>query len=201
MVEKYAELAEDYDVRWPSYIEATTRETVARMDPGPSDRVLDVGCGTGALLHRLMASYPQARLCGIDPVPEMLDVARRKLPPEIPLQPGWAERLPFEDGAFDAIVSCNMLHYVRQPAKALAEMRRVLRPGGRVTITDWCDDYLACRLYDLCLRLVNPAHAGTYGERKCARLLRQAGFREVTVERYKISWWWGLMTAAAVRPG
>jgi ubiquinone/menaquinone biosynthesis C-methylase UbiE len=162
--------------------------------------LLDVGCGTGALLHPLAQSYPGVRLTGVDPVPEMLEVARRRLPLEVDLRAGWAERLPFAGEQFDIIVSCNAFHYFREPATALREMTRVLAPGGRLVITDWCDDYLACRLCDFYLRLFNRAHVKVYSRQNCLRLLLDAGLRSVDVDRYKISWLWGLMTATAEVP-
>jgi len=200
MVEEYSRLAQHYDARWSFYVGATVRSTMARMSVGAADRVLDVGCGTGALLQQLALSCPTALLCGVDPVAEMLDVARRRLPANVQLREGWAESLPFEDGEFDAVVSCSTLHYIREPMRALQEMRRVLRPGGRLTITDWCDDYLACRLCDLWLRVFRRAHFRTYGARECMRLLEGAGLTEATLERYKINWWWALMTASARNP-
>ncbi|HEX3554644.1 MAG TPA: methyltransferase domain-containing protein [Thermoanaerobaculia bacterium] len=202
VVEEYARLASEYDVRWSFYVDATTRETLARLRLQPADCVLDVGCGTGALLRRLAQSplsHPAARLVGIDPVPEMLALARLRLPPAVRLCAGWAERLPFASGRFDVVVSCNVFHYLRQPLAALNEMNRVLRPGGQLVITDWCDDYLACRLCNLYLRLFNPAHFKVYRQRECERLLRGAGHGDVDVERYKISWLWGLMTARVTK--
>ena len=77
VVSEYARLAPRYDEKWAFYLETTTRETLARLSPGPADRLLDVGCGTGTLLHRLAGSHPPSRLSGVDPVPEMLAVARR----------------------------------------------------------------------------------------------------------------------------
>jgi len=197
VVEEYARLAADYESRWSFYIEATTRETLARLTLRPQDRLLDVGCGTGALLYRLAQCHPPAQLTGVDPVPEMLAIARRRLPSATEFREGWAERLPFKAGQFDVVVSCNMFHYVRKPIEALVEMDRVLGTGGRLVITDWCDDYLACRLCDLYLRLFSRSHFKAYGERECVRLLQQTGHAQVDVDRYKISWLWGLMTASA----
>lgn len=196
IVEEYGRLAPSYDAKWSFYVEATTRETLARLKLRPGERLLDVGCGTGALLHRL-SSNPDTPLTGVDPVPEMLEIARRRLPPEVDLRVGWAERLPFEREQFDVVVSCNAFHYFQEPVAALREMRRVLAPGGRLVITDWCDDYLACRICDLYLRLFNRAHTRVYRRQECWNLLVEAGYRNVDVERYKINWLWGLMTATA----
>ena len=199
VVEEYARLAPEYDAKWSFYVEATLRETVKRLSLRPADRVLDVGCGTGALLSCLSKQHRAGQLAGVDPVPEMLAVASRRLPAEVLLRNGWAERLPFDDEQFDVVISCNVFHYVRQPVAALREMSRVLVPGGRLVITDWCDDYLACRLCDLYLRLFSPAHFRTYRERECLNLLLETGHQDVGIDRYKISWLWGLMTARATR--
>jgi ubiquinone/menaquinone biosynthesis C-methylase UbiE len=199
VVEEYARLAPEYDARWAFYVEATTRETLARLNLRPADRLLDVGCGTGSLLYRLSRQHNAAQLSGVDPVSEMLAVARRRLPPEVLLREGWAERLPFDDGQFDVVLSCNVFHYLRQPVAALREMSRVLSPGGRLMITDWCDDYLACRLCDWYLRLYRRSHFKVYRQQECLSLLRETGHRDVDVVRYKISWLWGLMTARATK--
>ena len=200
VVEEYSQAAKDYDTKWAFYVESTTRETLKRLAVKPKDRVLDVGCGTGELLARLAARYPDATLAGVDPVPAMLEVARTKLSDKVDLRVGWADELPWPNNSFDVIVSCNMFHYITHPVAAVREMERVVRPGGRIVITDWCDDYLACRLCTLYLRLRSKAHFKTYRQAECAALLEQAGHRTARIERYKINWLWGLMTAVAEKP-
>jgi ubiquinone/menaquinone biosynthesis C-methylase UbiE len=199
VVEEFARLAEDYDAKWSFYVEATTRETLARLSIRPTDRVLDVGCGTGTLLQQLHRACATAQLAGVDPVSAMLNVARRRLPSTVELREGWADRLPYDDGSFDVVVSCNMFHYIRRPVAALREMNRVLRKGGELVITDWCDDYLACRVCDWYLRLFSRSHVKVYRQRDCLRLLKEAGHVRADIERYKISWLWGLMTARATK--
>lgn len=195
VVAEYAKAAERYDEKWAFYVEATTRETLRRMPMTPTSRVLDVGCGTGELLRRLRAKYPEAPLAGLDPVPEMLAVARDKLSGREDLKIGYADALPWSAGSFDLVVSCNMFHYITHPVEALREMARVLRPGGAIVLTDWCDDYIACRVCNLYLRLTNRAFYKTYRHAECLALLQRAGFDAVKLERYKINWLWGLMTA------
>jgi ubiquinone/menaquinone biosynthesis C-methylase UbiE len=200
VLEEYARLAPQYDRRWSFYVTATSRETLTRLRIRPTDSVLDVGCGTGALLAHLSAAVPRAQLAGIDPSPEMLTIARERLPPRVELQQGWAEAVPYADGAFDVVVSCNVLHYVREPVAALQDMLRVLRPGGALAITDWSADYLACRVHDWYLRWFNAAHFRTYRTRQLWDLLTQVGAAEIRIDRYKVTRLWGLMTAIARKP-
>ncbi|MGH7558720.1 MAG: class I SAM-dependent methyltransferase [Gemmatimonadota bacterium] len=196
---RYDRQAEVYDRRWAAYVEGSVRETLRRTDLREDDAILDVGCGTGALLEAVAARVPGARLVGIDLSPAMLAVASRKLGDRATLVAAEAESLPFPDHSFDLVLSSSALHYWPDPSAGLAEIARVLEPRGRVVITDWCDDYLACRIVDFLLRILEPAHHRTYGAKACERLLREAGFSEIRVERYRIGRLWGLMTATGIR--
>lgn len=198
-MKEYSRLAEVYDKKWSFYTEATTSETLTRFSLHPADRLLDVGCGTGLLLDRLSGIHPDKQLFGIDPVPAMLDVARRRLSPSIELHQAWAAHLPFEEEQFDVVISCSMFHYIHKPMEALREMKRVLRPNGLLVITDWCDDFFTCKICDLYLRLFNRAYFKAYSKRGCIRLLKEAGYSVKSIDRYKINWLWGLMTIKAIR--
>ena len=76
----------------------------------------------------------------------------------------------------------------------------MLVPGGRLVITDWCDDYLSCRLCGLYLRIRRRPFGRIYESAELKRMLDEAGFDGVGVERYKLDWLWGLMTANGERP-
>ena len=194
VLKEYSKLALHYDRRWSFYIEATLRETLSRLELQPGESLVDVGCGTGALLEALLATGREGQLSGVDPSPEMLEVARGRLGEAVLLKQSHVESLPFPDEAFDVVVSTNAFHYFRNPPAALEEMARVLRPYGRIVITDWCDDYVGCRLCDLFLRVFNRSHARTYGQKQFGHLVQQAGFSLIAIDRYKINWLWGLMT-------
>lgn len=197
---RYDRLAGVYDRRWASYVEASIRETLRRVSLRDGEAILDVGCGTGVLLAAIAGRAPASRLAGVDLSPVMLSVARRRLGTRAALIAADVAHLPFPARAFDFVVSTSALHYWHDPAAGLAEIARVLKPGGRVAITDWCDDYLACKVADLLLRVLEPAHHRTYGTEACGRLLREAGFGDFRVERYRFGGLWGLMTASAELP-
>jgi arsenite methyltransferase len=115
---------------------------LAALDLQPGERVLDVGVGPGLLACDMAAAVGEGgRVAGIDPSASMLEMARRRCAgqPWTDFRPGEAAKLPFDDGSFDAVVSTQVYEYVADIGAALAEARRVLRPGGRLLVldTDW----------------------------------------------------------------
>jgi ubiquinone/menaquinone biosynthesis C-methylase UbiE len=198
--ETYDHLAPVYDRRWAYYTEATLRATVEGLELSPGSRVLDLATGTGELARRL--SERQADLCfvGLDLSRAMLlrGCAKPGTDAWRPLQ-GDAARLPFPSAAFDVVICTNAFHHFPRPGEALAEIRRVLRPGGALTLTDWCDDYLTCKLCSIYLHLTDPSFRRAYTLRGCRRMLEAAGFRVVASRKFKIDWLWGLMRCDARR--
>jgi len=95
-------------------------------------RVLDVGCGTGTLAAWL-AERVAAKVWGVDPSPEMLEVARGKVPADVGLKEARAEELPFKDAWFERIVLRLVVHHLDRP-RAFAEFRRVLADDGRLVL-------------------------------------------------------------------
>jgi len=101
---------------------------------GAGTRVLDVGCGLGALAAAAAARGAQPT--GVDLASGMLDAARRRHP-EIAFVLGDAEALPFADASFDAVAAAFVVNHVPDPERAAAELARVARPGGRVAAAMW----------------------------------------------------------------
>jgi ubiquinone/menaquinone biosynthesis C-methylase UbiE len=116
--------------------EFTLHEAAAAL-PAPR-AILDVGCGTGLLLHQATRLFPQAELTGVDPAPEMVDVAQSSVPEGIPVRfvLGAAEALPFAAASFDLVFTTMSFHHWADQPKALAEVRRVLAPRGLFVLTD-----------------------------------------------------------------
>jgi SAM-dependent methyltransferase len=106
--------------------------------PSGARLLLDVGTGTGSLSGILARALPEAEIVGVDPASEYLAYARRQmLSPRVRLIAADAATLPFRDGTFDASLAQLVLHGVPDPGKAMVEMRRVTRPGGRIAVCEW----------------------------------------------------------------
>lgn len=117
------------------------RRTVAALELPPQARVLDLATGTADLALSVLRRHPGAQVVGIDPSAGMLEVGRRKvcaagLAAAITLDQGDAQRLPFADASFDGVAIAFGIRNVPDRPKALAEMARVTRPGGRVAILE-----------------------------------------------------------------
>lgn len=114
---------------------------LAQLHPG--EHVLDVGCGTGTLVLEVARLVGQTgRVCGIDPGTEQIARARAKAARRVlsaEFQVGVIEHLPFPDQTFDVALSTLMMHHLPVPLKqqGLAEIARVLKPGGRLIIADF----------------------------------------------------------------
>ena len=157
----------------------------------PGQRVLDVACGTG-VLARTVAEWVGATgsVIGLDLNEGMLAVARRRAP-AIEWRQGQAEALPYGDGRFDAVVSQFGLMFFTDRVAALREMRRVVRPGGRLAVAVWdaldrSPGYAA--MADLLRRLFGDEVAGALhapfalGDRDLLRaLFAEAGMSDATI--------------------
>ena len=109
--------------------------------PQPGEAVLDVGCGAGFdCFVAARAVGPSGRVEGIDLTPEMVERAQRNLREAgvdgVRVQVGAAEKLPFADAAFDLVISNGALNLIPDKMGTMRELRRVLRPGGRLQFAD-----------------------------------------------------------------
>jgi len=200
IVEEYRKLAPVYDRRWASYVAKSQAHSIAAIEDFDSrDSLLDVACGTGTMLQTLHECYPQARLAGCDISPEMLTVARRKLGSGISLKECPAEALDYPDNAFQLVTCNSALHYFPDASAALREMHRVLKPGGQLILTDWCNDFITSRIFNLTQTLLDAAHVRTLRQREFESLLNSAEFNITHAEKYKIDWFWGLITFSACK--
>jgi ubiquinone/menaquinone biosynthesis C-methylase UbiE len=134
--------ADEYEPLWHSQLAPAQARLLACAAPAPGERVLDVACGTGLVSFAAAEAIgPRGALLGVDISGLMVEAARRRADVRRIFNAGFermdAERLELPDSTFDVALCSLGLMYVPDPGRALREMRRVLRPGGRVCLAVW----------------------------------------------------------------
>jgi ubiquinone/menaquinone biosynthesis C-methylase UbiE len=146
------------------------------------DVLLDLGCGTGAAVRE--AARAVRRAVGFDLSPEMIAQARNLAQgiSNVEFREGDVSGpLPFSDGEFTAIVCTTAFHHFPKPLDAIAEMSRVLAPGGRVVIADFNRRHPIVFAADLVLKRLQPSHVGLRSPSRLMRDLCAAGFARTSV--------------------
>lgn len=131
-VEVFSDTAADYAATTGRALRPVAAEVVRRAKVGHGERILDLGTGTGSAAAAAVAVG--ARVTGVDAAAGMLALARRDVPSAEFVEADFTA-LPFDDGTFDAVLAVHALNFAADPVAALAEWRRVARPGARLSIS------------------------------------------------------------------
>ena len=192
----------------PGYSEAAAAFMVRRrLDPNGTfflpylnsgTTVLDCGCGPGTITRDIAQRIAPGRVIGLDFSADQIAIASRdagsRRIANIEFKQGSVYELPFADGSFDAVFSHALLEHLREPAKAVAEFRRVLKPGGALGVCtpDWGGFLVAPPSEELLLafeaykELQNRNGGDVYCGRKLAGFLADAGFAKIELRaRYE----------------
>jgi ubiquinone/menaquinone biosynthesis C-methylase UbiE len=188
-------------IRWAPYydfaVNITTlgqarrlrRITVDQALIKPSDAVLDVGCGTGEVTLLAKVRAKNGNVYGIDPAPEMIAVARKKAARkrlDIDFRVGVIESLPFPDASIDVVTSSLMMHHLPEnlQVRGLAEIYRILKPGGRLLIADFMRP-TGSFLNHLFIAFTRH-HGLQKGVEDLQTLLKESGFSQITQANEKV---------------
>lgn len=196
---KYKGLASIYDVRWSNYLNRSFAFLLDFVEISPEVIILDLACGTGELMRLILEKNPTQNITGIDLSPAMLNIAKAKLKkyPQARLVNTSVKKLSFENQFFDLVVCANAFHYFDCPQLVLAEIKRLLKPHGKVIILDWCRDYWFLKICDRIFKISDLAYQGCYTQTELVQLLRKAGFNIKKKSKVRFGLFWELMVMKA----
>lgn len=184
--EEFARQAPRMDAA-PAFREEETLRRI-REAAGRPGRLLDVACGPGIVAEALAGAAGE--VVGIDATPEMVARARERLAragaSHASFHEGRAEALPFGDASFDAVVTRLSLHHFPRVPAALAEMRRVLAPGGRLVVADVVSPLGAedAALHNALEKLRDPTHVRMLGPGEIPALLSASGLEPLETQTW-----------------
>ena len=169
-------------------IQRALRSLLEQAQLQPGHAVLDVGCGTGTLAVLLKRRYPTVDVVALDPDPDALAIAQRKAARaavEIRFIRGFADVLSYQDVSFDRVFSSMMFHHLRKDERspALAEIRRVLKPGGRLEFLDFTGPH-----HSLLGGLVHGHQASPTADDRLIARMREVGFTDATRVGVRRTW-------------
>jgi ubiquinone/menaquinone biosynthesis C-methylase UbiE len=190
--------AQDYEPLWQDQLAPAHDALLVRAALAPGERVLDVACGTGLVSLPAAAAVGAAgRVVGVDLSGQMVEAARDRAAlagiAHASFERMDAEHLEFPDASFDVVLCALGLMYAPEPERAMAEMRRVLRPGGRLVVAVWgersrcgwspvfsiVDDEVRSEVCPLFFRLGQP--------QALARLFAALGLEAIEQERLAVT--------------
>lgn len=182
----FAVTADTYDAFMGRYAVPLAEAFQDVVDLRPGQRVLDVGCGPGALTGVLSRRLGAGSVRACDPSPSFVEACARRHP-GVAVRQAAAESLPYAEQEFDAVLAQLVLHFVADPGAAAGEVTRVLRPGGvfAASVWDFGEGMQMLRLFwdaALSLDAEAPDEASTMAfgrEGELATFLDSAGFRDV----------------------
>lgn len=153
------------------------------------DRIVDIGCGEGILLEKMIRRNPAGHSVGIDIEPLNIDICIRH---HLPVVRCSAENVPFRNEALDTALLIEVIEHLRHPASVLAEIFRILRPGGRLILLFPNDAaFFTARIITGRLKeaFYDAGHNRQWRPRSCKNILRTQGFTLLHEEGLPINRW------------
>lgn len=188
---KWDARAKTFDDRRFNYFRLMQKKLVSSLNLKEGQRLLDLGCGTGwAVRYAVDLVHERGEFYGIDISPKMIDKAEASSSgfKNIHFSVTSAEQLPFDDDFFDFVICSNSFHHYFDPDRVLSEVRRILKPAGRIYILDATADTFIVRMADKQTKKRDPSHVKLYGTQEFGALFARAKLSHVASKSI-----WGIL--------
>lgn len=162
------------------YLRNAQSQVISLLNVHPGIHFLDIGCGTGwAVEHVAELVDDQGLFYGVDLSPKMIEKAKSNFHGRANLffTQANVESIPLENEFFDIIICTNSFHHYPNPAKALDEIYRLLKSGGKVYILDPTADTWIIKLADKIIKIVEPEHVKMYSTKEFQEMFNKAGLK------------------------
>jgi ubiquinone/menaquinone biosynthesis C-methylase UbiE len=179
---KWDSKAESYDKRRYDYFRFMQRKTISFIPLRAGDYLLDMGCGTGwAVRYAAGIIKENGKAYGIDLSSRMIEKAKENSSnyQNVSFYQANAEKLPFENNFFDFIICTNSFHHYLNPSKALDEVYRVLKTGGKIFIADVTTDGFIVKMVDKLSSKREPEHVKYYSTQDYKEIFAKAKLKYV----------------------
>ncbi len=182
----------DNNGRNSRFLRAAQREVISLLNVQPDVHFLDIGCGTGwAVGQAANLVNGKGLFYGVDLSPKMIAKAKDNFSGKenFRFMEANSESIPLDDNFFDIIICTNSFHHYLHPDKALKEMYRLLKNGGKLYILDPLADTWIVKFFDRLAKLKEPEHVKMYSTKEFQQLFEGAGFKYSSV---KTNWHQGI---------
>jgi ubiquinone/menaquinone biosynthesis C-methylase UbiE len=189
--ERWDKWASSYDNKsWRTdYLRGAQRKLISLLDIQENINFLDVGCGTGfAVGETAKLADNNGQFYGIDLSAKMIEKAKSNFGgrDNFHFVQANAELIPLNDDFFDIIICTNSFHHYLHPDKALREMHRLLKKGGRTYVLDPTADNWIAKIADKTMKLLQHEHLKLYSTREFQQMFGNAGLKYATSQKIKM---------------
>ncbi len=170
------------------FLRNAQRKAISVVNIRPGMHFLDIGCGTGwAVGEAAKLADGKGAFYGVDLSPKMVEKARENFRGrvEIHFLEANVEAIPLDSDFFDAVICTNSFHHYPRPDRALAEMRRLLKKGGRLVILDPTANTWIAKVGDKVARRIEPEHVKMYSTKEFEEMFRAAGLRTIAADEIR----------------
>jgi ubiquinone/menaquinone biosynthesis C-methylase UbiE len=193
-VEKhYNNLAKVYEKRWRNYLVNTSKEIIKNLNLKSNLKILDVACGTGFLIKKLLETNSKIEITGIDISKEMIAIAKKRFEnnKNVTLIKANAEKFEVKD-KFNIIIFNSAMHYIKDIEDLIVKLRQLLSSNGYLIIVDWSKDPLLFKLLNLYWKFRIKAFKGIYNQNKIKKILTKNSFNVIQSYTFNATKFWKL---------